>query len=547
MSKNIIKSNSLILAYLRDSGGEEQELSTEQQLAQVRTWCSENNFTLHDVFIDEARTASSTTARTAFKQMISAFKDPACPAKDLVIWKFSRFARNIDDAQYYKALLRRTGITIHSIKDTIPEGLNGRFFEAAVDWMNAKYLEDLSIDVKRGLHHNLKTHGAVGGTPPRGFTRKQFKIGTHRNGQVHLVSRWVPDPETWDRAKLAWQMRAAGASLNEIRKATGNLYTTNSGLQHFFRNRLYIGELCYGGQVIPDYVEPMIDQNTWDRVQAINEARSIKNTPAGIDNPHHPRRKKSTYLLSGLVYCAHCGSLMNGETHTHTKKNHVNYYYACRNHKLNKGCKARNLPRHTVEEAVIEALLEHLQDPEKIRLLQQQAQSLKQEESSSLQTKKAQIKNDLHSINDQIDRLVNAIAQHGHSENILAKLKKLETQQAELQSQLNHYLRITIDLPENELKNYGQLVTKALRSADPETKRTILRGLIDHITAEREGNEVRGMIYFFDPTTGLCVSKKPPKGACLYAQPSSLSFTRTVSIAYYNPYSGLRKQTLSHL
>jgi hypothetical protein len=42
-----------------------------------------------------------------------------------VFWSFSRCARDFDDAQYYKADIRRRGIAVESIIDDIPDGPTG--------------------------------------------------------------------------------------------------------------------------------------------------------------------------------------------------------------------------------------------------------------------------------------------------------------------------------------------------------------------------------------------------------------------------------------
>ena len=97
--------------------------------------------------------------------MIRHFRSGEAKEKGLVIWKYSRFSRDVDDSAFYRADLRRMGYLIHSLNDNIPEGPEGRFFEAAIDWMNQRFLEDLSTDVKRGLHHLVQTYGCVPGTP----------------------------------------------------------------------------------------------------------------------------------------------------------------------------------------------------------------------------------------------------------------------------------------------------------------------------------------------------------------------------------------------
>ena len=236
--------NTYYAAYLRDSGGEEQELSIEQQEKEIRAWCIEKGFTLTTIFKDEARPGSSVVTRQAFQAMMHHFRSDTCKEQGIIIWKFSRFARDIDDAQFYKADLRRRGFQIVSMKDQVPDGLDGRFFEAAIDWMNARFLEDLSSDVKRGLRHLVEEYGAVPGTPPRGLKRQPITIGTHRDGKPHIVHKWIPDPEYWQRCRLAWEMRSAGATYKEIHQAT-RLYGSKNSYATFFRNRIYLGELIF--------------------------------------------------------------------------------------------------------------------------------------------------------------------------------------------------------------------------------------------------------------------------------------------------------------
>ena len=50
-------------AYLRDSGGDEQDLSVPQQEAVIREFCEQNSLVLVHLFKDEARQGGSTVGR----------------------------------------------------------------------------------------------------------------------------------------------------------------------------------------------------------------------------------------------------------------------------------------------------------------------------------------------------------------------------------------------------------------------------------------------------------------------------------------------------
>ena len=57
----------------------------------------------------------------------------------------------------------------YSLNDQVPKGSIGRFFEAAIDWKNSQFLEDLSRDVKRGLYDLVQNKRAMPGTPNHFF------------------------------------------------------------------------------------------------------------------------------------------------------------------------------------------------------------------------------------------------------------------------------------------------------------------------------------------------------------------------------------------
>src|SRR5712691_5535390 len=73
-----------------------------------------------------------------------------CPSP-VVLWSFSRFARDYDDAEFYKADLRRRGYVIHSLTDQIPDGPFGRVIESITHWKDEERLREISKDARRGL------------------------------------------------------------------------------------------------------------------------------------------------------------------------------------------------------------------------------------------------------------------------------------------------------------------------------------------------------------------------------------------------------------
>jgi DNA invertase Pin-like site-specific DNA recombinase len=504
-----------VCAYLRDSGHEEQDLSVEQQESEIRAWCLASGLLLTHVYTDAAAPGSTTVGRDAFLEMIHAFRAPDCPEAGLVVWKFNRFARDIDDAQFYKADLRRRGYIIHSINDQVPAGLDGRFFEAAVDWMNARYLEDLSADVKRGQHHLVAQHGALGGLPPRGFKREAVKLPAHRDGSTHIVHRWVPDPDLVDRVQLAWRMRAAGASYIKINQVT-NLYKSTAAYERFFSNKLYIGVMQFSDQVVENYCPPIIDQETWLQVQAIQQ-RSKKAVSTSAD---HPRRNQSIGLLSGLIHCARCGSAMNAETVQFRGTAKYRYeYYTC-NGISRHTCDQRKIPRAPVDNTVIEQLAEIILAPEYLFALRQERIAENANVGKQRKTERTRLSRTLAALRARIKHTTDLATEPGSPRALLAKLTELESEETALLTQITAIEKPLQPVPAiEEIAQNARKMRNILADGSNPHIPAILRGIIFRITVDvvDPGKTITGMIEYFDPLNAYRASGDALYDAGFYA------------------------------
>lgn len=493
-----------VVAYLRDSGGEDQDLSTSEQQAALQAWCNSHNLQLTHIFKDEARPGSSVVNRTAFNAMMSHFHDQSCQDKGVIIWKYSRFSRDFDDAQFFKADLRRRGFIIYSINDNIPDTLEGKVFETMIDWMNQRYLNDLATDIKRGLHHIVKEYGAVPGHPPPGFKREIYSIGNRRDGSPHTLSRWVIDPETAPVIKAAWKMRAEGATIRQIDQQF-HLFKTRTMYSHFFKNQIYNGTLVFGDTIIKDYSPPLIDEVTWKKVQEMNAKNSMINRPGRSDNPDGPRRKSSPFLLSGLLYCSKCGSIMNG-SYVQFKGKKSKEYYQCARAARQMSCDARRIPRGAIEETVINQVIEYIKDPD---LLAAHESTRLERSRAKVEEAESQIKtleSEITSMKRRISSLINRLADDPNApQSIIDTIRDMERSIADNHAKIE--LIKSSPLPETTIRsaeNVQQLSEKmssVLHSDDVQKKRNFIKLLINRISVQLviDGDKayISGMTYFY--------------------------------------------------
>lgn len=356
---------SSVWAYLRDSGGETQDLTSQR--AYVLGYCEYHRLHLARLFEDGAISGGSIAGRDEFELMVELSRLEKRPVVDgIIYWDIKRFARNVLDSQFYKADLRRRGYRLISISDNIPDNEFSIVFEAFLEWKAQKDREDIAKDTKRGLHYIVEMKDAEGnylsvapGKPPTCFRGERYDTGLKRNnGQPRIVQRWVPDEATWARGQRAWEMRAERASNDQIRRETG-LYAsaidTGSVFNTFFRNQIYIGRFRYGGQVFEDFVPALTTLDIWHRVQELHYKRPEKGQSFPVGKIHPKTGRSEEYLLSGLCSCIFCQTAMHGNRNKRSDRTRFWRYYVCARKKARPAeCQGKQVSAQRVEEAVLD-------------------------------------------------------------------------------------------------------------------------------------------------------------------------------------------------
>jgi len=144
-----LEAGARVWIYVRVSSEQQvnRETPIEGQISELRRFAEEHGWVVARVFTDEAQ-GGSYDQREAFQEMMEESKRRPRPVDGILVWNFSRFARDQLDAQFYKADLRRRGYILISYSDDIPAGDFSTVIEAFIDWKNQRYLEDLSKDTR---------------------------------------------------------------------------------------------------------------------------------------------------------------------------------------------------------------------------------------------------------------------------------------------------------------------------------------------------------------------------------------------------------------
>lgn len=495
---NTLPPGSIVDAYVRDSGGPRQDASTDQQIGELVTFCRIYGLELRKTYADVAKSGSSTASRDEFNNLIDATRREEDRPKGILLWNYARFSRDLDDAVYYKALIRNRSVVVHSITDPIPEGQYGRIVEFFIDISNAEKRRQTASDAKRGLRDLVEKYHCVPGKPPTGFMRELVKIGTHRDGSPRNAHRWLPNPELVPTIQRAFQMRAAGATLAQIQEAT-HLFGSNNSYKTFFNNKIYVGILEFGSDlVIENYCEPIIDPSTWAAVQ-----QRVADYALDKLDREHPRRVHTPYVLSGLCYCQTCGSSLSGNSVTYQTRSKAEGY-RCTRAKRRAGCDQKRIGRAALEDAVLHTISRYIINEDNLMGILEVERTMSGQHETRRLEKIEMLKKERKKITQQITNITNTIAASGlRSISLVQKLTELESDSTTIKNEIHQLETTTYTLPaevsDMDLINIAKEIQDILAFGSPEEIKQILLNFIHRVTVKKEIGQVVGSIAYYLP------------------------------------------------
>ncbi|MBQ9898515.1 MAG: recombinase family protein [Ruminococcus sp.] len=305
-------------AYIRVSTEDQTEYSPDSQLKAIRKYAKEHDLILPEefIFMDEGISGRKADKRPSFQRMIGTAKLKPKPFDVILLWKFSRFARNREDSIVYKSMLRKQcGIEVVSISEQLSEDKTSILIEALIEAMDEYYSLNLAEEVRRGMQEKFSRGGVVS-QPPFGY----------RMGD----GVFVPDETNAPIVQMIFNdfvsgvgARQIAAKLNDmgIRSTKGNKFE-NRTIEYILTNPAYIGKLRRSPngrdpldrfhespdtQLVDGKHEPLITEELFQKAQA---KRSENKSLYGKYERHAPVE----FMLKGLVRCSNCGATLTHQS-----------------------------------------------------------------------------------------------------------------------------------------------------------------------------------------------------------------------------------------
>jgi site-specific DNA recombinase len=359
-------------AYLRRSTSK-QEKSLEDQRSEIERYAAANGYRIVRWYQDDGISGDATECREGFLSLHKTVCNGR-DFDVILVWDQDRFGRfDSMEAGYWIHPLRKAGVRLVSVTEGPInwDDFTGRVMYGLKQEGKHQFLRDLSRNVARGQISNAEKGFLCGQAAPYGYDRMLVDERGEprqriRNGDKFTKPRgWrttlVPSDDAIKVSTVRWLyetyantdtgMRGLADTLNEkgIPGPTGGPWYSAS-IKAMLENRNYTGTYTWAkrregkyysvaaGQILerdrsevklspagkPHAVdnpreawivvenshEALIDAALFERVQAkMHERRRSK---TGASYRTHTKANGDAYLLSGLVFCAHCGCKMHG-------------------------------------------------------------------------------------------------------------------------------------------------------------------------------------------------------------------------------------------
>ena len=337
-------------AYIRVSTDDQAELSPETQLAEIRKYAQREGFLLleEQIYIDAGISGKKAERRPEFMRMIAAAKEKDCPFSVILLWKYSRFARNQEESIFYTSILRsKCSVDVISITEPRIAGPFGSLIERIIEWMDEFYSIRLSQEVKRSMTVNAR-RGNLQAAPALGYRAENGRLASEED-EARIVRR------IFDSFNAGKGLYSIARELNGlgVRTHRGNPFEART-VEYILRNPVYIGKLRWNpaGRTRRDFGdeniiiadaghEPLVSLEAWENAQ-----RRLDGMKAQRGYKARPACELKTWM-SGLVRCSACGAtLIFSRPH----------YYKCNNYARGRCTHSQHIRADLLEGAILKRL-----------------------------------------------------------------------------------------------------------------------------------------------------------------------------------------------
>ena len=501
----------------RDDEQQGESNSITNQKKYLEDFAVKNGFTNIRHFSDDGYTGTN-FKRPGFVDMMSEVN--AGNVGTIIVKDMSRFGRDYIQVGYYTEIeFPKKGVRFIAINNSVDSNNpNNNDFTPFLNIMNEWYAKDTSNKIRSVFRSRMNDGKRCSGSIPYGYNRlpgdKQtlvvdpvasevvkriFKMASEGINPGEIARRLQADqvlipsaytakyhPKQSNKRQYHDQYAWSGTVVHEILKRQEYLGHTvlRKSISENFKLHKRRAATEEERLVFESTHEPIIDQATWDLAHSLIK-HCPKRTPAGT----------YTHRLSGLVYCADCGSRMSFNGSPAGSKN--NPSFRCGGYSNGKGCTYHHISAKSLENILlvsIQRIFSYvLQDEEAFARKLQEQWRLEAERIPAEMQKQLR---DAERRNNELDGLIRDIFERRYAKTIPERQYKVLMEQYSKEQEALDKKISELQESMKQRENAGDKIDRFLKvvrkyKEPTEISDTMIRELIDKIAVhevEKDGD-----------------------------------------------------------
>lgn len=316
-----------VALYARKSTESEdrQVQSLDDQLRVLKDLAEREGIVVDEIFV-ESKSAKAPGERPEFNRLIESIQNGEVTG--ILTWAIDRLARNMVDGGQIVHLLQTGKLEFIRTYDRTHRPEDNVLLLSIESGMATNYIQDLSRNVKRGMHGKVE-RGGFPWKAPLGYINNPVTRGID------------PDPQRYHLVKRGWSMLLSGNyTMTEIRRELSELGLTSHlpsrvgeavsvpQFYKLFRNPFYAGIVQFSGGTSTGSHLPMITPAQFDQGSQMGRRNLVR------------KYQVHDHFFAGMFKCRNCGGHNVGEKKVKWSKEKgraVEYvYYRC---SAMKGCR----------------------------------------------------------------------------------------------------------------------------------------------------------------------------------------------------------------
>ncbi len=300
-----------------------------------------------DEYIDRGESAKSAD-RPELQRMLKDLRAKG-QIDAVIVHKVDRLARSREDDMAIVVAIRKAGAQLVSATENIDETPQGKLLHGIMATIAEFYSANLASEARKGMLQKAKSGGTIT-KAPLGYINTRERLDGGKEVRTVSIDTDRAHYIQWAFEAYAsgnWSMIEIARTLNERGMRTRGVHgkrgteVHKSHVEVILTNPYYTGVVTYEGVEYPGRHKPLVDRETYERVQDIRKSRALS----------REKIHKHPHYLKGSVMCGQCGDRL-GVVNANGNGGVYPYFYCLGRAKRRKECTFRHVLIEEVERGV---------------------------------------------------------------------------------------------------------------------------------------------------------------------------------------------------